>query len=68
LLLAAVCTLVVVALFLAPLWRPSWRRRRAPAWIRGSDIRLGVQRFADAVACGDFDQAETEAEHLLDRE
>ena len=61
LLLAAVCTLVVVGLFLAPLWRPSWKRRRARARMRRSDIHLGVQRFADAVACGDFDQAETEA-------
>jgi NhaP-type Na+/H+ or K+/H+ antiporter len=68
LLLAIACTLVVAALFAAPLWLPYWGRWRAVAGSHRSDARLGSQRFADAVARGDFDQqAETETAHLLDR-
>jgi hypothetical protein len=66
LLLAMACTLVIVALFLTPVWLPSWRRWQAGARTRRSDVRPGSQRFADAVARGDFEQAEAEAAHLLD--
>jgi hypothetical protein len=69
LLLAVICTLVIVALFLTPTWLPGWRRwqavhrRRRNA--RSSTAIQAAQRFAEAVARGDFEVAETEAEHIL---
>ncbi len=66
---AVVCTLAIVALFLAPVWLPGWRRwravRRRRRWARGSTAEQAAQRFAEAVARGDFQTAETEAERLL---
>jgi hypothetical protein len=67
LLLAAACTLGIVALFLAPAWLPSWRRWQADRWRRSSTTKAATQRFAEAVAHGDFNMAETEAQRLLDR-
>jgi hypothetical protein len=67
LLLAVASTLAIVALSLAPVWLPSWRRWRAARWRRSSPTRAATQRFAEAVAHGDFDIAETEAQRLLDR-
>jgi hypothetical protein len=67
LLLAVASTLAIVALFLAPAWLPSWRRWRAARWRQSSPTRAATQRFAEAVAHGDFDMAETEAQRLLDR-
>lgn len=67
LLLAIACTVVIVALFATPLWLPHWRRWHAVARSNRNDARLGSQRFAAAIARGDFDQAETEAKRLLDR-
>jgi hypothetical protein len=69
LLLAIVCTLVIVALFLAPAWLPDWRRWRAMCGrrrrARSSTAKEAAQRFAEAVSRGDFEVAETEAERLL---
>jgi len=69
LLLAVACTLAIVALFLAPAWLPGWRRwhamRRRRRRARSSTAEQAAQRFAEAVACGDFDRAETEAERFL---
>ncbi len=67
LLLAVASTLAIVALFLAPAWLPAWRRWRAARWRQSSPTRAATQRFAEAVAHGDFDMAETEAQRLLDR-
>ena len=67
LLLAVACTLAIVALFLASVWLPAWRRWRAARWHRSSPTRAATQRFAEAVAHGDFDMAETEAQRLLNR-
>jgi hypothetical protein len=67
LLLAVASTLAIVALSLTPVWLPSWRRWRAARWRRSSPTRAATQRFAEAVAHGDFDIAETEAQRLLDR-
>jgi hypothetical protein len=39
----------------------------AARWRRSSPTRAATQRFAEAVAHGDFDMAETEAQRLLDR-
>jgi hypothetical protein len=69
LLLAVACTLVIVTLFLAPVWLPGWRRWRAVyrrrRRARSSTAVQAAQRFAEAVARGDFEVAETEADHLL---
>lgn len=67
LLLAVASTLAIVALSLAPAWLPAWRRWRAARWRQSSPTRAATQRFAEAVAHGDFDMAETEAQRLLDR-
>jgi hypothetical protein len=66
-LLAVASTLAIVALYLAPAWLPSWRRWRAARRLSSSPTRAATQRFAEAVAHGDFDMAETEAQRLLDR-
>jgi hypothetical protein len=66
-LLAVASTLAIVALSLAPAWLPAWRRWRAARRLSSSPTGAATQRFAEAVAHGDFDMAETEAQRLLDR-
>jgi hypothetical protein len=59
LLLALVCTVAIVTLFLWRLWAPLLRARRAN--------RAAIARFVEAVDGGDFPRADAAAACLLDR-
>jgi hypothetical protein len=59
LLLALVCTVAIVTLFLRPLWAPLLRARRARC--------AAIARFVQAVDRGDFTRADAAAARLLDR-
>jgi hypothetical protein len=68
-LLAVAFTLVIGALFVASTWLPGWRRwqamQRRRRVARSSTAKQTARRFAKAVAQGDFEVAETGAEHRL---
>ncbi len=63
LLLAAVTTLGIVALFLTPAWRPALRERQR----RTAQRRTAIQQFVTAVERGDFTAAEDAIARLLGR-